>query len=65
MKKEKSYNIDSYGGQNISEKSLDFIHNTLTNDIHAKIIPAIQKDGKKSLIIQESNGMMSEIFCAS
>ena len=58
-----SYDLGSYDGKNGAEQALNFIHTILSKDPNAKIMPAIEKDGKKSLIIEETNGRCSEIKC--
>ena len=59
-----SYNLETYDGQNMAEQALDFIHTVLSKDPNARIVSAIQKDGRKSLIIEETNGNCSDIRCS-
>jgi len=58
-----SYNLKSYSGEHMGEQALDFMHTILTNDPNATFIAAVQKDGKKSIVIKETNGNCSDILC--
>ena len=58
-----SYNLETYSGEHMAEQALDFMHTILTNDPNARFMSAIQKDGRKSIVIEETNGNCADVRC--
>lgn len=58
-----SYNLENYSGEHMAEQALDFMHTILISDPNAKFIASVQKNGRKSILIQETGGNCSDVFC--
>jgi hypothetical protein len=57
-----SFDLDDYKGVNRAEQALSFLHAVLTQDINAVILPAVQADGGKSLVVRLSSGECADVL---
>lgn len=58
----KKYDLSSYQGNNLAERSLNYIYSIFEKDRDAKIIPHQQRDGQKIIVIEETNGNASAVM---